>query len=137
MGLLLDANIFLELILDQERSQEVRDLLRKSQIYDFYMSDYALHSIGVLLFRRGLHGFFREFVDDMMFHAGVKVARLSDRDMLRLIEVAQRFRLDFDDAYPYVVAEKYNLSIVSFDGDFDRTDRARVTPDDLLKGKGA
>src|SRR5450759_4180602 len=44
-------------------------------------------------------------------------------------EVMDRFKLDFDDAYQYCSAEKYHLTLVSFDGDFDRTDRGRMTPE--------
>ena len=43
----------------------------------------------------------------------------------------QQFSLDFDDAYQYVAAEKYGLTIVSFDNDFDRTERGRETSDRL------
>ena len=41
--------------------------------------------------------------------------------------------LDFDDAYQYVAAETHNLTLVSFDADFDRTERGRKTPADVLK----
>ena len=41
---------------------------------------------------------------------------------------AQTFNLDFDDAYQYATAEHFDLAIVSFDADFDRTDRGRLTP---------
>ena len=40
--------------------------------------------------------------------------------------------LDFDDAYQYAVAERYGLTIISFDSDFDRTERGRKPPGDLL-----
>jgi len=46
----------------------------------------------------------------------------------------QKFNLDFDDACQYAVAERYGLTIVSFDGDFDRTERGRKVPKDLLEG---
>lgn len=36
--------------------------------------------------------------------------------------------LDFDDAYQYVAAELHNLTLVSFDPDFDRTPRRRLDP---------
>jgi len=48
--------------------------------------------------------------------------------MQRLEQVAAAFQLDFDDAYQYVVAEKFDLMLVSFDTDFDRTDRNRIIP---------
>jgi uncharacterized protein len=47
---------------------------------------------------------------------------------VRVEEVAAAFGLDFDDAYQYVVAEKFDLVLVSFDMDFDRTDKKRMIP---------
>jgi predicted nucleic acid-binding protein len=41
-------------------------------------------------------------------------------------------RLDFDDAYQYVAAGKYDAIIVSFDSDFDRTERGRMVPPQIL-----
>lgn len=35
----------------------------------------------------------------------------------------KQFNLDFDDAYQYVAAQKTNLSLISFDTDFDHTER--------------
>jgi len=43
-----------------------------------------------------------------------------------------QFDLDFDDAYQYVAAEKYGLTIVSLDRDFDQTERGGKTPDEVL-----
>lgn len=57
---------------------------------------------------------------------------LSVEDMERIVSVSQKFKLDFDDAYQYVVAEKYGLIIVSFDSDFDRTEIGRKTPEEIL-----
>jgi predicted nucleic acid-binding protein len=48
--------------------------------------------------------------------------------------VAERFNLDFDDAYQYTAAEKYDLTLVSFDSDFDHTERGRKTPAEVLQG---
>ena len=134
MKLLLDTNIFLEVILDQERANEARTLLSEVEGHEFFISDYSLHSIGLLLFRRGKHEVFRQFLKDMILGVGVAVIALSAQEMESLIEAAQRFGLDFDDAYQYAVAERHGLTIVSFDSDFDRTERGRKTPKDLLEG---
>jgi len=67
----------------------------------------------------------------MIFNAGVKMISLTAQDMEDLAKSAQVFNLDFDDAYQYIVAEKYDLKIISFDSDFDRTDRGRITPDEI------
>jgi len=132
--LLLDTNIFLEVILGQERANEARTLLSKVEEHEFFISDYSLHSIGLLLFRRGKHEVFRRFLKDMILDPGVVVITLSAQEMERLIDVAQRFHLDFDDAYQYAVAERYDLTLVSLDSDFDRTKRGRKVPKDLLEG---
>jgi hypothetical protein len=50
-----------------------------------------------------------------------------------VLEIANRFHLDFDDAYQYAVAEKHDLQIVSFDTDFYRTERGRKTPDEVVQ----
>ena len=134
MKLLLDTNIFLEVILGQERANEARTLLSKVEEHEFFISDYSLHSIGLLLFRRGKHEVFRRFLKDMILDPGVVVITLSAQEMERLIDVAQRFHLDFDDAYQYAVAERYDLTLVSLDSDFDRTKRGRKVPKDLLEG---
>ena len=133
MRLLIDTNIFLEVILEQAKAEEAQALLVKTEEHEFFISDYALHSIGLLLFRQKQHHVFQEFVNDMMFQAGMMVASLSVEDMVSVIEVAQRFGLDFDDAYQYAVAEKYGLTIVSFDADFDHTEQGRKTAGEILQ----
>jgi len=132
MRLLIDTNVFLEVILEQEKAEEARDLLTKTEEHELFISDYSLHSIGLLLFRRKQHGVFGQFVKDMMLNAGMIMASLFAEDMEAVINAAQRFSLDFDDAYQYATAEKYRLTIVSFDSDFDRTERGRRTPAEVL-----
>jgi len=48
-----------------------------------------------------------------------------------VIQIALKFGLDFDDAYQCAAADHYGLTIVSFDSDFDRTEKGRKTPDDV------
>ena len=50
-----------------------------------------------------------------------------------VIDVPCRYQLDFDLAYQCVAAEQADAVIVSFDGDFDRTDHGRQTPADVLR----
>ena len=42
----------------------------------------------------------------MILEAGVTIVALSAQEMEGVIQVAQRFGLDFDDAYQYAVAER-------------------------------
>jgi len=41
--------------------------------------------------------------------------------------------LDFDDAYQYAVAARYELTLISFDSDFQRTDKGHKTPSEILQ----
>lgn len=59
MRLLADTNIFLEVILNQDKAPDARALLAQNDDHDIFMTDYSLHSIGVLLFRRKQHDIFR------------------------------------------------------------------------------
>ncbi len=131
MRLLIDTNVFLEIILQQDKAGQAKTLLERTENHEFFISDYSLHSIGVLLFRRRQHDIFQEFLDDMTLNAGMTVISVFTDGMRAIIEVAQKFNLDFDDAYQYVAAEKNDLNIVSFDSDFDRTERGRKTPAEI------
>jgi len=131
MRLLIDTNIFLEVLLGQTNEREVRSLMEKVVEHQFFISDYSFHSVGLLLFRRKQHEIFRQFLSEMITNAAVMIS-LSLDDMEPVIEVAKRFNLDFDDAYQYVAAEKYGLTLVSFDSDFDRTERGRKLPSQIV-----
>jgi predicted nucleic acid-binding protein len=52
MKALLDTNVFLEIILSQEKAEDAKSLLLKSAQHEFFLTDYSLHSIGLLLFRK-------------------------------------------------------------------------------------
>ncbi|HPU78290.1 MAG TPA: PIN domain-containing protein [Thermosynergistes sp.] len=69
---------------------------------------------------------------DMIINAGVQPIALSADELENVISAALRFNLDFDDAYQYAVAQRYRLRIISFDADFDRTERGRRTPQEVL-----
>jgi len=45
----------------------------------------------------------------------------------------QEFNLDFDDAYQLTVSQKYDLTIVTFDKDFDVKGIRKNTPDEIIK----
>jgi predicted nucleic acid-binding protein len=135
MKLLLDTNIFLEIILDQEKANDAKSLLLQAEQHDFYMSDYSLHSIdsiGLLMFRRNKHKDFQKFVEDVILDGGVEVLSLSPDKLKDIVQFSQKFSLDFDDAYQYTIAAKFETELVSFDGDFNRTDRGRRAPIELL-----
>ena len=75
---------------------------------------------------------FLTFVDEDIIAGGIRFASVTPENFSRITGAADRFHLDFDDAYQYAVAEQNGLSIVSFDKDFDRTEKGRMEPKDLV-----
>jgi len=132
MKLLIDANIILEVLVQQERTRDAKLLLEKTDEHEMYMTDFAIHSVGISVFTRKHRDLFAQFLADMILGGILQMVRLDTHDMASLANVAERFALDFDDAYQYAAAEKYDLTIVSFDDDFDRTERKRKTPAEAL-----
>ncbi|GBE28016.1 hypothetical protein BMS3Bbin03_01951 [bacterium BMS3Bbin03] len=58
---LLDTNIFLAILLDQEKSAACKEFLNKN--YDkVFISDFSLHSIGVILFNYNKKQVFKDFI---------------------------------------------------------------------------
>ncbi len=128
---LLDTNIWLELLLAQERAQEVRRLLEAQEAWHFALTDFSLYSIGVVMTRLKKDEGFADFLTDTLEDSGVCIVRLDTSGLKEIVMARKKFGLDFDDAYQYLAAEKYNLTLVSFDSDFDRTERGRKTPANL------
>jgi hypothetical protein len=136
MRLLLDTNIFLEVLLGQERAADAQRLLSASE-HELFVSDFGLHSIGLLLLRRKQHDVLRHFLKDVLARVGVGMLGLTAGELSSVIEPSQRFGLGFDDAYQYALAERDQLTIVSLDSDFDRTERGRQTPAAILQSSGS
>ena len=51
--------------------------------------------------------------------------------MLDILLKKKNILIFFKRLYLYVAAEKYNLTIISFDNDFDRTERGRKIPEEI------
>jgi uncharacterized protein len=130
---LLDTNIWLERLLGQAQSATVGQLLERLPTDQMLMSDFTLHSLGVILHRLGHRAVFTLFVQDVLIDGGVALIGLPSTGMGQVVAVMDRFGLDFDDGYQYTVAEREHATIVSFDTHFDQTDRGRLTPAQVLR----
>lgn len=93
MRLLIDTNVFLEIILEQQKADEAKTLLSQAAAHEFFVSDYSLHSIGLLLFRRKQHDVFQSFLRDLTVNAGVALASLPTSDMQAVIDAAKKYNL--------------------------------------------
>jgi len=128
---LVDTNIWLERLLDQAGSEEVGQFLQRVSNDRLYLSDFTLHSIGIILLKLDEAATFARFVQDVLIDGVVRLVALQPEDMTNVTDAAEKYKLDFDDAYQYSAAGKFNFHIVSFDSDFDRTDRGRKLPGEI------
>ena len=129
---LVDTNVWLELLLGQDRAGEVQRFLQHVDPRRLAITEFSLYSIGVILTRLGRDDAFADFLSDTIEDSGVIRVRLDTVDLKRALTMRRQFRLDFDDAYQYVAAEKHGYVLISLDSDFDHTDRGRKAPAEAL-----
>lgn len=114
---LADTNIFLEILLEQEKKERCKQFL-DTHVGDLLISDFSLHSIGVIVFRSGQEAVFTAFLKDVL--PLVEIVTLSRAGYDELTTVRQQFRLDFDDAYQCQVVREQICTLVTLDSDFER-----------------
>jgi len=93
-----------------------------------YISDFSLHTLGVIFMKEHKPREFLRFVNEDIIASGIRVISVFPENFSLVTGASVRFHLDFDDAYQYAAAEKAGLLIVSFDKDFDRTEKGRIEP---------
>ena len=118
---LVDTNVWLERLLDQTKANEVGHFLDRVSSERLFITDFAFHSIGVVMVKLDRKDGLSRFVQDILIDGAVPLIHLEPEDTQHLLRIIEQFGFDFDDAYQYSAAEKYNLTIVSLDSDFDRS----------------
>jgi len=82
---LVDSNVWLELLLEQERSEEVRQFLQAVQTDEFALTKFTLYSIGIITSRLNKNDVFAAFLSDILEGTGVKRISLSLTDLMELL----------------------------------------------------
>jgi hypothetical protein len=129
---LVDTNVWLEALLAQEKAPEAQTFLSSVEARHLAITEFSLYSLGVVLTRLNKTKVFEDFLSDTLEDSAVGRIRLDLADLKQLLAAQKEFQLDFDDAYQYIAAQRYDLILVSFDRDFDRTPRGRKTPAELI-----
>lgn len=133
---LVDTNVWLERLLDQDKSEIVSRFLDTIPLDDLFVSDFAIHSIGVILSRYKKLSLFEKFLNDLFVNGQIEQLSLNSSDLLDVISNMQEFNLDFDDAYQLTVSQKYDLIIVTFDKDFSAEGIRKISPEELILNQG-
>jgi uncharacterized protein len=132
---LIDSNIWLERLLDQDKSDIVSEFLDTVPLDQIFISDFALHSIGVIMSRQNKLDILDKFVNDLFFNGCIDQISLEPRNFPDIISNIKRYKLDFDDANQLTVALKYDMTIVTFDKDFNIQGINKKSPEEILKNK--
>jgi len=134
---LVDTNVWLELLLEQEKADEVREFFLHIESQFLTITEFSLYSIGIILTRLRKHDLLNDFFSDTIEDSGVSIVRLNVSDLKQISDICKEYKLDFDDAYQYVASMKYDMTLVSFDNDFKRMERRSKTPAMIISENGA
>ncbi len=135
--ILIDANIFLEVLLDRKKAHECEALLNRVSKGEeqAVVSYFSIHGIESFM---GSGRALTEFLQNLAASRGLSIqqADLSEEIAVSLLFVS--IRRDFDDSLQYYLAKKTgSRCIVSFDAHFDGLDIQRVEPAELLDENGS
>lgn len=115
--ILVDTNIFLEILLNQESKDKCKQFLAV-EFGNLIISDFSLHSIGVILLHQKKAEIFNQFTKDVL--PSVTVGRLDNMSYPEVARNSVVYGLDFDDAYQFTLAMNHKLDIATMDKDFKK-----------------
>ena len=131
--LLIDANVFLELFLGQEKADECERFLHKVSVggLEAVISKFTIHAIEALLNNSTLILAFLRNVEGSL---GLNVYETSIEEEIAASMLMDKVKLDFNDAIQYYLAKKKLgvEAIVSYDKHFDTLDIKRKEPSEFL-----
>ena len=131
--ILVDTNIFLEVLLGRTRADECANLLNgmSSGETQGVVTRFSVHAIEAILSDKGEEEL-TAFLRGLDQTHGLTVHDTSTTDEVAVSLLKGKIGKDFDDSLQYYVAKKLGVqSIVSFDKDFDGLDIPRREPKDI------
>jgi predicted nucleic acid-binding protein len=130
--ILLDTNIFLELLLDQKGATECENLLElvsKGQM-EATATHFSVHAVEAVIPDAGS---LATFLANLEHSVGLSIYDTNLSDEIAAALISQKIGLDFDDTLQYYVAKKLGVdAVVSFDEHFDKLDIRRIEPREIL-----
>lgn len=129
MVILIDTNIFLEYLLAQEKADECFHAIKTiiDTNIDAVISSFSLHSIEILMIRKGLNLKLREFLDVISEIQYIRVYNTIPREDIEILSLMENTRLDFDDAIQLYIAKKLNAILLTLDKHFDNIADIKVS----------
>ncbi|NOZ47572.1 MAG: PIN domain-containing protein [Chlorobi bacterium] len=135
---LVDTNIWLERLLDQDKSEIVSKFLDLVPANQIFVSDFTVHSIGVILTiltKLKKLDILDKIVTDLFIHGQVEQITLDTIDIFDIISNIEEFNLDFDDSYQLTVSQKFDLTLITFDKDFNVKGIKKKSPEEIIQAQ--
>jgi predicted nucleic acid-binding protein len=129
--LLVDTNIFLEVLLAQQRKDDcaafLQRLVKGKEVG--IVTDFSIHSIIVIMGNLDKLEELRIFLLSLTAYKGLKIYNTTLSDEVKATQIAQIKNLDMDDALQYSAAQALNAqAIVSLDKHFNNLEIPRKNP---------
>lgn len=118
-NLLVDTNIFLEILLDQEKKDQCKNFLNEN-IDQLFISDFSLHSIGVILIRNKKEKIYENFINDIL--PKISIVTLLKEKYKEVAKISKKYNLDFDDSYQTCISIDREFRIITMDKDFRKVE---------------
>jgi len=133
----LDANIFLELELDQKHADQCELLLRKVQrgLIKAVTTDFHIDTVLIVMENYGRSASeFRIFLSSVIGFEGLRIYFLSLADRLFYMKYIEELRLNYDDALAYQAIKRLSIeSTISYDRHSDSLPGiTRLDPESLV-----
>lgn len=119
----IDANIFLEVLLQDKKNEECKKFLSRvvSGEVQAITSDFIVYTCMIQLEQKNTLKSMSEMVLFMNECAGLRVIRPSVQEINKAIMIAEKYKLDFDDAFVVACMLHSNITtLISLDKDFDK-----------------
>ena len=120
----IDANIFLELMLDDKKANICESFFEKikNEETNFYTSDFIIYTCLLQIEQKikslKVMGEFIYFINNLN---NLSILRPSIKDIYNSLHISKKYKLDFDDALVVSAMVENNIqNLISFDKDFDK-----------------
>jgi predicted nucleic acid-binding protein len=131
---LLDTNIFLEVLMLQERKEECKTFLEMLQTgkKTAIITDFTVHSIIVIMYNLHKIKELKIFLSSLTAYKGLHIHNTTITDEINATDIAITQKLDMDDAIQYATALSTNAqAIISFDKHFNNLKIPRKEPQQI------
>jgi len=122
--MLIDANIFLEVLCTQEKANECKKILKEIQKGKklAILTNFTIDTILIAMERYKIEIEKKQiFLKSILRYKGLTIYNISIKDRLLALQLIEKYNLDYEDAITLQAALTMNIKkFLSFDKHFDR-----------------